>query len=206
MPTPSGQKLWKCPAKHTITELNKMFAAYGLPQQVVSDNGPQFVSSEFQLFIKSKHIRCSPYHPSSNGLTDRMVQTFKKAMKASAHENTSVSQRLADFLLSYCSTTHATTNKMPCTLFLGRSLRTQLDLLLPNLQKRVTTQQARQKFTHDQRSINQEFYVGQQVMARNLRPSAAWLPAIVVERLGHLIYLVDVNGQLWKRHIDHLRV
>ena len=60
--------------------------------------------------------------------------------------------------------------------------------------------------THDQRSINREFYVGQQVMARNLRPGAAWLPAIVVEQLGPLTYLVEVNGQLWKRHIDHLRV
>ena len=70
---------------------------------------------------------------------------------------------------------------MPCTLFLGRSQRTRLDLLLPDLLEKVNTQQARQKFSHDQRSINREFYVGQQVMARNLRPGAAWLPAIVVE-------------------------
>ena len=82
-------------AKHTIIELNKMFAAYGLPQQIVSDNGPQFVSSEFQLFMECngiKHIRCFPYHPSSNGLAERMVQTFKKAMKVSTHEQTSISQ------------------------------------------------------------------------------------------------------------------
>ena len=82
-------------AKHTITELNKMFAAYWLLHQVVSENGPQFVSSEFQLFMQSdgiKHIRCSPYYPSFNSLAERIVQIFKKAMKASAHENTSISQ------------------------------------------------------------------------------------------------------------------
>ena len=173
-----------------------MFAAYGLPQQVVSDNGPQFISAEFQLFMKCngiKHIQCSPYHPSLNGLAEGMVQTFKKA---SAHESASISQRLSDFLLSYRSTIHATTNEMPCTLFLGRPLRTRLDLLLriPDLQKQVTTQQARQKATHDQRSTTREFYIGQHVMARNLRSGAAWLPAIVVERLGPLTYLVDVNG------------
>ena len=44
-------------AKHTITQLNKMFAAYGLLQQVVIDNGPQFISAEFQLFMKCNGIK-----------------------------------------------------------------------------------------------------------------------------------------------------
>ena len=69
----------------TIKELRQLFAAQGLPEQVVSDNGPQFASSEFSLFLKSngvKHIRCAPYHPSSNGAVERFIQTFKKAMKA----------------------------------------------------------------------------------------------------------------------------
>ena len=159
--------------KQTIAVLNKVFAAYGLPEQVVSDNGPQFISDEFQLFMKSngiKHIRCSPYHPSSNGLAERMVQTFKKAMKASANEATSVSQKLSDFLLSYRSTPHSTTNETPGKLFLGRNIRTRLDLLLPDIHKQVTNQQARQKTAHDQKSIAREFYIGQQVMAKNLRP------------------------------------
>ena len=70
----------------TITELRRLFAAHGLPTQLVSDNGPQFTSVEFATFCKKngvKHIRCSPYHPASNGLAERLVQTFKRAMKAS---------------------------------------------------------------------------------------------------------------------------
>jgi len=31
----------------TITELRKLFAAYGLPMQLVSNNGPQFISEDF---------------------------------------------------------------------------------------------------------------------------------------------------------------
>ena len=35
----------------TVTVLRKVFAAYGLPLQVVIDNGPQFVSDEFANFM-----------------------------------------------------------------------------------------------------------------------------------------------------------
>ena len=63
-------------AQKTIVELRKMFAAHGLPQQLVY-NGPQFISEEFASFLKSngiKHIRCAPYHPASNGAVERLVQ------------------------------------------------------------------------------------------------------------------------------------
>ena len=72
-------------AQTTIQVLRKLFASYGLPHQLVSDNGPQFVSKEFEEFMKLNgitHIRCAPYHPSSNGLAERFVQTFKGVMKA----------------------------------------------------------------------------------------------------------------------------
>ena len=39
-----------------------------------------------------------------------------------------------------------------------------------------------------------------------MRPGPKWLPAIIIERLGPLTYLVDVNGNSWKHHIDHLRI
>ena len=33
--------------KKTLDVLRNMFACYGLPEQIVSDNGPQFVSKKF---------------------------------------------------------------------------------------------------------------------------------------------------------------
>ena len=75
----------KTMADATISELRRLFSCYGLPEQLVSDNGPQFVSEEFRSFLKRngvKHIRCAPYHPSSNGAAERFVQTFKRAMQA----------------------------------------------------------------------------------------------------------------------------
>ena len=69
-------------ADNTIKVLREMFARYWLPQQLVSNNGPQFVSSESE-FCKSngiKHYRVAPCHLASNGLAERMVQSFKQAI------------------------------------------------------------------------------------------------------------------------------
>ena len=118
----------------TITELRRLFAAHGLPTQLVSDNWPQFNSEEFATFCKKngvKHIRYSPYHTASNGLAERLVQTFKKAMKASRGDQRQCSHRLSSFLLQYRCTPHATTNTPPCELFVGRALRIYLYLLRP---------------------------------------------------------------------------
>ena len=68
----------------TIQKLQQTFVTLGLPETVVSDNGSAFTSHEFQEFMKQNgiaHVKTSPYHPSSNGLAERAVQTFKTAMK-----------------------------------------------------------------------------------------------------------------------------
>ena len=63
-----------------ITHMRYFFADYGLPCLIVSDNGRQLVSQEFKQFLKKngvRHITSPPWHPSSNGLAERTVQTFK---------------------------------------------------------------------------------------------------------------------------------
>ena len=84
----------------TILVLRQIFTTHGIPEQLVSDNGPQFTSSEFADFCKGngvKHIRVSPYHPASNGLVERMVQTFKQSMKKTAKDNFPFSRDLQIF-------------------------------------------------------------------------------------------------------------
>ena len=70
-------------ASVTIEKLMSSFATHGLPHTIVSDNGPCFVSSEFELFNKInviRHIKVSPHHPASNGLAERAVQTVKSGI------------------------------------------------------------------------------------------------------------------------------
>ena len=196
-------------SEKTIEVLRQLFARYGLPEQLISDNGTQFTSEEFAAFTKAngiKHIRCTPYHPSSNGLAERFVQTFKRAMKASQHDGKSLQCRLSNFLLTYRSAPHATTNQSPSSLFLKREVRTRFDLMKPDNDRQVTAKQALQKMAHDRKAKLREFTVGQEVMARNYRDGDKWVPGVVIERKGPLSYTIQTeSGMLWRRHIDQLR-
>ena len=72
-------------AEQTIDALCTIFSRTGLFQQLVSDNGPQFIADEFRTFTMQngiQHIKCVPYHQASNGLAERFVQTLKHVLKS----------------------------------------------------------------------------------------------------------------------------
>ena len=97
-------------SKHDIDVARETFAQFALPEQVVTDNGPQFESAEVTEFLRVngvKHIRVAPYHPASNGTAERMVQTLKRSLQASTGRGVPVRKRLADFVLRYRSTPHS---------------------------------------------------------------------------------------------------
>ena len=92
-----------------------MFAAYGLPAQVVSDNGLQFKAEQFANFMQVngiKHIKGVQFHPALNSAVERLVQTFKKVMKCSKDTYSNSEQAFASFLLT---TPHSITNES-CSL------------------------------------------------------------------------------------------
>ena len=102
----------------TVEKLRDMFSHYGLPDQLVSDNGPQFMSNEFSQFKRLKGIKHSlvaPYHPRSNEQAERFVQTFKQYFKAEGMHN--IKQNLARFLFSYRTTPNSMTGHTPAKLF-----------------------------------------------------------------------------------------
>uniref|UniRef100_H3ARH2 Gypsy retrotransposon integrase-like protein 1 n=1 Tax=Latimeria chalumnae TaxID=7897 RepID=H3ARH2_LATCH len=72
------------PQTHQLKKLKISFSTHGLPEKVVSDNGTPFVSAEFSNFTNRSgiiHVTSAPYHPSTNGLAERAVQTFKECLK-----------------------------------------------------------------------------------------------------------------------------
>ena len=105
----------------TVACLRTLFARTGCPKVLVSDNGPQLVSSDFAAFLTAngiKHQRSAPFHPATNGLAERFVQSFKRAINA-APVSTPVQEVADKFLMAYRLVPHPTTNESPAKLFLG---------------------------------------------------------------------------------------
>lgn len=130
-------------SRTTIDTLRSIFATHGLPEVIASDNSTAFTRAEFQCFTKQnwiRHIKTAPYHPSSNGLAERAVQTFKSALKKSTTAN--LHSNLASFLFHYRLTPHSTTGVAPAELLMGRRPRCHLDLLHPSVESRVIANHA----------------------------------------------------------------
>lgn len=183
----------------TIEVLRSIFASYRLPEEVVSDNGPQFTSSEFKQFLRGNGIKQTlvpAYHPASNGASERSVQTVKSAlMKQVLADKGSVTLQhsLANFLLMYRSTPHTVTGVSPAELFLKRQLRTRFSLLKPSLAETIVEKQNTQKRYHDkERNKLRVLSESDQVRVKNFREGKAkWIRGTVVKRLGPVSYLIN---------------
>ena len=140
-------------SKVVIEELRCLFARFGVPESIVSDNGTCFTSSEFHMFLRQngvKHLLSAPYHPATNGLAERAVQVVKRGLKKV--QKGSIRSRIATVLFAYQLTPQTTTKTLPSELLLSRCLRSRLDLLKPNTAARVELEQSKQVEQHEKHS------------------------------------------------------
>ena len=138
-----------------ISSLRSIFAQFGLPSLIVTDNGRNFVSAEFEQFLRHngiKHLLSSPYHPSSNGLAERGVQIFKREM-LKVKEGT-IQDRLSHVLFYNHITPQTTTGLSPAELVQNCHLRSRLDLIRPDVEARVVQKQFAQQSYANSRSRN----------------------------------------------------
>ena len=182
-------------AQCTIQKLRTLFATHGIPEIIVSDNGTGFTSNEFQMFVKRngiRHVTSAPYHPASNGLAERAVQTFKDGLRKA--KGGDLEAQLARFLIKYRNIPHSTTGTTPAELLMGRKPRTHLSLIHPNLATRVQEQQDRQKSGHDQHTKLREFSVNAPVFVRDFATQELrWVPGTITEQKGFLTFHVQLT-------------
>ena len=130
----------------TIEKLRTLFSNHGLPNKIVTDNGPSFTSEEFKVFMKKngiKHATSAPYHHSSNELVERAVQTVKKGLLQV--EGFTIEEKLAKFLFKYHITPHSTTGVSPSKLLMGRCLKCRLDKLFSIISHHIEGKQSKQR-------------------------------------------------------------
>ena len=121
------QKLTSTTSSSIITHLKSMFARFGIPAEMVSDNRPQFSSVEMKEFSETygfRHITTSPHYPQANGLAERTVKTVKGLLMNSTDPYKA--------LLSYRATPMPWCALSPAELLMGRTIRTDIPQVKEN--------------------------------------------------------------------------
>ena len=76
---PEAFPVRKVTARTVIGCLTAVFARWGFPEKLTSDNGSQFTSKVFTKWLRDKgiaHARSTPYHPQGNGVVERLHRTL----------------------------------------------------------------------------------------------------------------------------------
>ena len=147
--------------KVIISKLKEHFATRGIPNEVVSDNGPTFNSMEFAIFLRStgvEHVTSSLLYPQSNGRVENARKTAKKLLKKSKESGTEYYLSL----LNWRNTPTEGMNTSPAQRMFGRRTRTQL----PTAEELLRPQTAAVETIKEQtlkRKEKQAFYYNQHV-------------------------------------------
>jgi len=186
-------------SSETIKCLLQVFSRFGYPKVLVSDNGRQFISDQFQHFLKERGINqrlSAPYHPASNGAAERMVRTIKEHLgKVLDQQNVDTEEAIAELLMRVRSLPTRKTNKSPAEILLGRQLRDRLKIIHEN------NQDSQKSFVH-----KNKFKTGQKVAYRVYNnPRIKWNTGTITEVLGPRNVNIQSNGEIFKRHVDQVR-
>ena len=190
-------------SKSTINSLRTLFAQHGLPDQIVSDNGSNFTSEEFESFCiinGIKHKLTEPYNPQKNGEAERFVQTVKNRLEKMQEDPGEIQAKLDRFLLCYRNTPHSVTNESPAMLLKGYQLKTKLDLIKPDVRKRVENYQEKQRGGGKIRN----FEIGNKVIVRNHHQGRKWKKAVVIGKSSPYSFTVETDRGLCRRHLDQM--
>ncbi len=123
---------------HTVanTLLHKLILSHGCPKQLLSDQGKQFAGEVMEVLTSSLGIRrllTSPYHPQTNGLTERMNKTLKQMIAAYVDPLQSDWDQILPFVVhAHNTSVQASTRISPFRALYGRDPRLPPDLSVTN--------------------------------------------------------------------------
>ena len=201
--------------KAVISKLKQHVTRHGIPDKVVSDNGPQFDSDEFRRFAcewEFERVTSSPGHAQSNGLAESAVKTVKRLIRK-AHED-GKDPWLA--LLNQRNTPTEGMRNSPVQRLMSRRTRTLLQVreTLLKLKLAESVQEERNKI-----KMKQAFYYNRN--AKNLLPlekgdtvrlqplknrKEPWKKATVQEKVNVGSYnVLTENGSILRRNRRHLK-
>ena len=204
-------------SKSTTAILEQEFAHFEYPHTLVTDNATTFMSQEFQAWCKQRgivHLTGAPYHPATNGAAERLIQSFKQALRKSSLPP---KEALQEFLMQYRRIPFAS-GLSPSELLNVRRIRTKIDTLVPSIPHLLQERQSRQASKHSNAEdsevvskVEHHYSLGDPCYALYFGPrrdrDPRWVPAIVTKVHGTRSVNVRVipRGPTWRRHLDQLR-
>ena len=194
-----------------INMLKEVFAEHGIPETIISDNGPQYSSHIFQQFAQGwnfKHITSSPRYAQSNGFIERQVQTTKSVMSKAKKSH----QDIQRALLCLRTTPIDSVLPSPAELLYGRKIRGTMPVKISNplpnkdnIADRLGKRQDQQKQYHDRNAHDQSpLHKGQNV---RIQDGKRWAPGVVVSKRPEprSYEIVTQNGNILRRNRRHIK-
>ena len=207
-------RLYNTKSSTVIKKLKAHLARYGIPKQLVTDNGPQFVSDEFRKFTESwgiEHTTTSPHHSQANGKCEAAVKVAKRMLRKTTKSGED--QYLA--LLNIRNVPTQGVDSSPAQRLFGRRTRT----LLPTTQSLLKPRNPVNPESIHLRSNQERQAKYYNRTARDLpilkpgdtvrmKPFAlgqkSWDKAHVTKRLDERSYEVQSAGTTFRRNRQHL--
>src|SRR2546429_1194203 len=191
---------------------------HGCPQRILSDRGSHFNNNmieELMEKFKIKHGFSTPYHPKTNGLTERFNKTIGESL-AKLKTNNNWDEKISSVLLAYRSNLQKSSKVEPFTLVYGRKVKLPIDenqeenqeynrieeileeipKIRSEAQKQIIQSQSKQKEYHDKKRRPTENYsIGTKVLYYNAAKDRQWSGKLNEKWKGpYYIYKVIMNG------------
>ena len=199
-----------------IHKMKAQFARHGIPDELVTDNGPQFTAGDFKKFVTDwefHHTTSSPHYPQSNGKVENAVKTAKSLLKKAKDGRSDPYLSL----LAFRNTPSSGFDSSPVQRLMNRRTKTRLPttaaLLKPQVpagvddQMRKTKQQ--QAFYYNRTAkVMPELQPGDVVRIQPQFRNQRWQRATVLESIPNQprSYRVQTeHGVIYRRNRRHLR-
>ena len=200
-------------AKTVIAKTKSFFSRHGIPEEVVSDNGPQYSAREYKEFAEDYgfvHTTISPRYPQSGGLHEKAVQTVEQLLQKCSESNQDPYLALLDYRNTPIE------GVSPAQALMSRRLRTTLPISQRKLNPSVISptefaaerqkSQTTQKKYYDRTASPLPPLARGDVVRMKKDPKAEWKPAIVIAKHDTpRSYVVKTeDGAEYRRNRKHL--
>ncbi|PFX31634.1 Retrovirus-related Pol polyprotein from transposon 17.6 [Stylophora pistillata] len=171
-----------------VRELKAIFARFGIPEIILTDNGPQFSSKEFKAFAESwyfNHITTSPRYPRSNGKAENAVKTVKRLFKKCKQSGVPEFQALLDW----------------------RNTPTEGMATIPaqRLMVRLCHKKRRQKEYYDRYAKPLPNLSPGEIVRMRLPGQKVWTPGTCLDSAGPRSFLIKAGGAVFRRNRRDIR-